>query len=1097
MVRLGRILIAIALLLSIVLPGCAREEEPKIIVSDPFNEMVDKSQLTDEQVEILKAGTGTLRLTEQQVDLLRDTIEQVLEEPVHEEWLGETRWQEIQDLYNGLLTDHEVDLQIVADLARDIYENLQEQEAVEVVTTLEKLSEEEAYVAQELDTWSSTLASSTLVYTPGGTDEGDKDFHYPPAQWGWARAWANYDTGANEESGGVAVYSESLLGLGSAEARARQRILIHVPYDDTDVRIEATVLYQTATSEYLMDAAGTYTTYRALNDDSWVHESIDPLFGWLDAGKKVIGTIEWIAAVLFLTVDGVTLDEVARIMDGFHDYEVLREALQKDPSTGGEREVTHSADSLDAGYYYFEVGLRARTGSVLFGTAAALAIGQVTQIKVTQSCEEPITEFNLSISSTAGGAVTTPGEGTLTYVEGTVVNLVATPDTGYRFVNWTGGVGTIANVNAASTTITMNGDYSITANFEVAPVVINEIAWMGTRANSADEWIELYNNTDEEINLTGWILKADDGTPNIELSGIILSNDFFLLEQGSDNTIKGIPADQIYTGALNNEGEKLELFDPYGNLIDIIDCSEKWFNGDRENRVSMERIDSSQPGSVSDNWESNNLITRRGEDADGKKINGMPGAENSVSKSSTKIFDGLPFSEGFNEIFLTKFGSPYVVKRAIVPENKTLIFGQGAVVQFYDDVSGITINGILKAIGTEDEKIVFTSRFDDEYGGSGGAADGDWNQIYFSPTSTDSELNNVIIRYGGAHRSDWDQYRVSAVMVEQSSVILKNSVFEKNKGKGLYFYLMDCSVSTSTIDNVQFLDHQKGLDSDVGVALRVEGGSLEIKNSFFKNNTYGLSLISCASLKVDNNIFEENETPIYVRGGVFSFTNNQMPGNTNGLNGIWLCNTNINQDTLWQANLPYIVDGFLRVSQNTIFTLAPGVVVKFYDSTSGMLINGTLKAIGTADKKIIFTSRTITPGSWMQIRFTSLSGDDSELVNTIIEYGGNSYSGSELGAAIKVEESFVSFEDSVFKDNKDRGLRLTNSFSTVDNVLFSGHQTGRQGYYPIALLIEGASPEIKNSTFEDNYYGIYIQSGDPVLRNLTFNNNKIDIYPTP
>lgn len=375
------------------------------------------------------------------------------------------------------------------------------------------------------------------------------------------------------------------------------------------------------------------------------------------------------------------------------------------------------------------------------------------------------------------------------------------------------------------------------AEYEEVPslsVVINEIAWMGTRANSADEWIELYNNTDEEIDLSGWILKADDGTPNIELSGIILSDEFFLLEQGSDNTIKGIPADQIYTGALNNEGEKLELFDAYGNLIDLVDCSEKWFNGDRENRVSMERIDSSQPGSVSDNWESNNLITRRGEDADGKKINGMPGAENSVSKSSTKIFDGLPFSEGFDEIFLTKFGSPYVVKRAIVPENKTLIFGQGAVVQFYDDVSRITVKGTLKAIGTEDEKIVFTSRFDDEYGGSGGAADGDWNQIYFSPTSTDSELDNVIIRYGGAHRSDWDQYRVSAVMVEQSSVILKNSVFEKNKGKGLYFYLMDCSVSASVIDNVQFLDHQKGLNSDIGVALRAEGGSLEIKNSFLR-----------------------------------------------------------------------------------------------------------------------------------------------------------------------------------------------------------------------------------------------------------------------
>jgi len=74
-------------------------------------------------------------------------------------------------------------------------------------------------------------------------------------------------------------------------------------------------------------------------------------------------------------------------------------------------------------------------------------------------------QYNLTISSTEGGEVTTPGEETFTYDEGTVVNLVAKPDEGYQFVNWTGDVDTIANVNAAITTITMNGDYSILANF--------------------------------------------------------------------------------------------------------------------------------------------------------------------------------------------------------------------------------------------------------------------------------------------------------------------------------------------------------------------------------------------------------------------------------------------------------------------------------------------------------------------------------------------------------------------------------------------------------------------------------------------------------
>jgi uncharacterized repeat protein (TIGR02543 family) len=52
-----------------------------------------------------------------------------------------------------------------------------------------------------------------------------------------------------------------------------------------------------------------------------------------------------------------------------------------------------------------------------------------------------------------------------------MLNLVAKPEDGYRFVNWTGDVGTIAKVNAAQTAITMSDNYSITANFEEKPPV--------------------------------------------------------------------------------------------------------------------------------------------------------------------------------------------------------------------------------------------------------------------------------------------------------------------------------------------------------------------------------------------------------------------------------------------------------------------------------------------------------------------------------------------------------------------------------------------------------------------------------------------------
>ena len=74
--------------------------------------------------------------------------------------------------------------------------------------------------------------------------------------------------------------------------------------------------------------------------------------------------------------------------------------------------------------------------------------------------------YRLSVSSTSGGSVTSPGEDVFTYDAGTVVELVATPDDGYSFQAWTGDIGDIVDPNSASTNITINGDYSITAEFD-------------------------------------------------------------------------------------------------------------------------------------------------------------------------------------------------------------------------------------------------------------------------------------------------------------------------------------------------------------------------------------------------------------------------------------------------------------------------------------------------------------------------------------------------------------------------------------------------------------------------------------------------------
>ena len=91
---------------------------------------------------------------------------------------------------------------------------------------------------------------------------------------------------------------------------------------------------------------------------------------------------------------------------------------------------------------------------------------------LTVRIKTPVT-YTLTITSTAGGNVTEPSEGTHTYDANTVVALKAVADTGYVFVNWTGDVDTIEDVNASETSITMNDNYTITANFK--PIVRFEI----------------------------------------------------------------------------------------------------------------------------------------------------------------------------------------------------------------------------------------------------------------------------------------------------------------------------------------------------------------------------------------------------------------------------------------------------------------------------------------------------------------------------------------------------------------------------------------------------------------------------------------------
>jgi len=112
-------------------------------------------------------------------------------------------------------------------------------------------------------------------------------------------------------------------------------------------------------------------------------------------------------------------------------------------------------------------------------------------------------QYNLTIDSTIGGNVTTPGEGVQgPYDHGTVLNLTATPDANYTFVNWTGNVSTIADVNSTTTNITMYANYSITANFALKQYNLTINSTIGGNVTTPGEGVKGPYDHGTVVNLT-------------------------------------------------------------------------------------------------------------------------------------------------------------------------------------------------------------------------------------------------------------------------------------------------------------------------------------------------------------------------------------------------------------------------------------------------------------------------------------------------------------------------------------------------------------------------------------------------------------------
>lgn len=203
--------------------------------------------------------------------------------------------------------------------------------------------------------------------------------------------------------------------------------------------------------------------------------------------------------------------------------------------------------------------------------------------------------------------------------------------------------GTLTSSPTATATPTLSPTATATVVHAPLSLLINEVAWSGTLANTAHEWIELRNPGAQPINLAGWWLVSVGATPaiNIALTGVIAPGGYFLLERTTDNTVSNIPADQIYTGALSNDGDTLRLIAPDGvTVVDTANLNpnnviDRWPAGSvSPSFASMERAGILPDSDIA--WFTHGGAPGPARDANNNLIRGTPRAANwAISVTST------------------------------------------------------------------------------------------------------------------------------------------------------------------------------------------------------------------------------------------------------------------------------------------------------------------------------------------------------------------------------------------------------------------------------------------------------------------------------
>ncbi|WP_199117728.1 right-handed parallel beta-helix repeat-containing protein [Pedobacter sp. ASV28] len=252
--------------------------------------------------------------------------------------------------------------------------------------------------------------------------------------------------------------------------------------------------------------------------------------------------------------------------------------------------------------------------------------------------------------------------------------------------------------------------------------------------------------------------------------------------------------------------------------------------------------------------------------------------------------------------------------------------------------------------------------------------------------------------------------------------------------------------------------------------IKINGGS----NSPFSINVNGKQVIETKNLvingkdsinilvKVNINPTGQNQ-PFIVQDSILLFFNGKkekIPLVAYGQNAIFVKNATINNNTIWDSNLPYIIYNSVTVAENTTLTINPGTRVLFH-SGSIMNVKGTLIANGSLKDSILFASdRTERiyedePGQWNGIHFHS-SSKNSIIGHTILK---NAIAGITVDSLSSNNNPKLTLVNSIIKNMQVVGfLGYHTDLAAFNNLFFN---CGQYLIYGVG----GGNYNLKQNTF--------------------------------